>query len=333
MNWAKGYSAAYYMTRVDPSTWRDMERFEITGGSVKRTETGLRESAAVDCGAYPTGIENWIRVYMDTNQDGAEGHTAVFTGLATSPGDDINGRIRKSSLDCYSVLKPAEDVKLLRGWYAPAGMSGGAVIRELLKATPAPVTVADNAPTLTDHVIAENGENNLTMVEKILTAINWRIRISGDGTISVEPKSDDPVQTFDPLENDAIEMTVKVKTDWFSLPNVYMAVQDDLTAIARDDDPESPLSTVSRGREVWAQESSCQLAENETIASYAYRRLKEAQQTSTQASYDRRFYPDVVPGDKIRLHYPEQGLDGIYTVESQSITLSHAGKTSEDVKR
>ena len=48
------------------------------------------------------------------------------------------------------------------------------------------------------------------MIEKILTAIDWRLRVRGDGRIFVEPKSDEPVATFDPLEFDVLE-TIKMK--------------------------------------------------------------------------------------------------------------------------
>ena len=331
MDWSKGYSARFYMMRVDPATWRDVERYELTGGSVKREMTGLRESAEVDCSVYPQGVEYWIRIWMDVEQAGSNEHVALFTGLATSPALDIDGIRKSSALDCYSVLKPADDVNLLRGWYAPAGMSGAAVIKQLLSVTPAPVSVADGSPTLTSHIVAEDDETHLTMVEKILLAINWRIRIDGNGAINVGPASADPVAMFDPLKNDVIENKIKVSADWFDAPNVFMAVEDDLTAIARDDNSDSPLSVRNRGREVWMQESGCELANNETIESYANRRLAEAQRVYKTAEYDRRYFPGIVPLDYIRMHYPEQGLEGLCRVISQSIQLTHNATTSESI--
>lgn len=331
MDWSKGYSATYYMTKVDPISWRDKERFDLTGGSIKREVDGLRESASIDVVGYPTGQEDWIRVYLDAGQEGDHEHVALFTGLATSPGDQINGTMRSGQLDCYSVLKPADDIALLRGWYAPMGSSGGNVIRDLLGVISAPIDVADDAPVLTSHIIAEEGETRLTMAEKILLAIDWRLKIAGDGSISIEPASKDPVVTFDPLKNDMIETTINVKTDWFDAPNVFLAVDDDLTAIAKDESLDSPLSIPNRGREVWMQESGCDLASSETIAEYAARRLKEEQIISKTASYDRRFFPGVIPGDYVRLHYPAQGLDDSFFVNSQSIDLGYAARTSEDV--
>lgn len=331
MDWSKGYTSAFYMTIIDPATWRDIQRVDITDGNISRTENGLRESATVRCSNYELGVEKWIRLWMDVKQEGSSDHIALFTGLATSPGADMNGVRKTNTVECYSSLKTADDIKLMRGWYAPAGMSGGSVIKNLLKTNPAPVTVADNAPTLTSNIIAEDGETNLTMIEKVLAAINWRLRIVGDGSISIEPISNDPVATFDPLEFDVIETQIAVNADWFNAPNVLMATSNDITAIARDDSLTSPLSTINRGREVWAQEQSVEIASNETIESYATRRLKELQQVQKSGSYDRRFIPDIIPGDYIRMHYPKQDLDGVFKVKTQNIDMSNAGRTSENI--
>ena len=110
-----------------------------------------------------------------------------------------------------------------------------------------------------------------------------------------------------------------------------MAVAGDVTGIARDEDPGSMLSIPNRGREVWKMETGCALAANETVAEYAMRKLKEAQRPRQKGSYSRRYLPDVYPGDRMILHYPVQGLDGIYYVQSQSITLGYGAKTSEQI--
>lgn len=331
MNWAQGYTAEYYATRVDPGTWRDIERIEITGGSVKREATGLRDSAQINCDRYPQGIEQWVRIYMDCEQGGSNEHVALFTGLATSPARDMDGVIETSAIECYSVLKPAQDVLLLRGWYAPAGASGATIIKDLLSVIPAPVTVAENAPQLTESIIAEGGETRLSMTEKILTAIDWRIRVTGLGRVSIEPKSVEPVATFDPLEFDVLETQIKVKADWFSAPNVFMAVSGDVSAIARDDSLKSPLSTKNRGREVWAEDTAANLADNQTLEQYAQTQLELAQNVQKTVGYDRRFMPDTYPGDVVSLRYPEQGADGDFMISSQSIELAYEARTSEEV--
>lgn len=331
MDWSKGYTSEYYITLIDKETWRDTERFEISGGQIKRELSGLRESATLNSAIQLQGTENWVRVWMDTEQAGDVAHIPLFTGLATSPTKKYSGDYEAHSFDCYSVLKPASDIYLLRGWYAPSGVQGGSVIKDLLSVIPAPVNIAENSPRLSGYIIAENNETRLTMVEKILSAMDWRMKIDGSGAVSVEPKSDEVVSSFDPIDNDLIETEVSIDYDLFDCPNVFMAIEDDLTAIAKDDSDESELSIRNRGREVWAQESSCNLASNETIEQYAYRMLKELQKVSMTANYTRRYLSNVYPSDFIRLHYPAQGLDGNFMVKSQNITLGYSAQTVEDV--
>lgn len=328
MDWSKGYSASYYAARVDPVTWRDVERFEIVGGTVKRDGNALRESADVKCIGHQIEVEQWIRVYLDARQNGDASHTALFTGIASTPDLDRQMSRPDTNLACYSVLKPVDDVLLPRGWYAAAGRQGGDVLQELLSVTPAPVSIADGSPRLTESIIAEDGETRLTMVDRVLEAIDWRLRINGDGTIEAGPKPMDASITFDAIENDVLEPGVQIRADWYACPNVYMAVANGLTGVARDESS-GPLSIKNRGREVWAYESSADLADNESIDQYAARKLKELQRVAKQVSYARRYCPDVVPGDLIRLHYPD--LEGLYTVQSQSVELSYNARTTENV--
>lgn len=334
MDWSKGFSALYYASIVDPQTWRDIERFEITDGSISKEASGLRVSADIDCVNYENEArENWVRIWLDARQNGAAEHVPLFTGLATSPSRDINGNVISNKLECYSVLKPAQDVLLQRGWYAPADISGSILIKRLLAVTPAPVVIEGNAPTLTQAVIAEDGESNLSMAEKILEAINWRMVVSGDGSIHLQPKAAEPSAIFDALDNDSIEPELSTTRDWYECPNVFRAVNDDLSAIARDDSPDSPLSTVSRGREIWMEETDCDLAADESLGEYALRRLREEQRVAFTASYSRRFNPDLDVSDIVRLKYPRQGLDGLFRIESQSIELTNGCRTSEEVTR
>ena len=332
MNWDKGYSARYYAAIVDPATWRDVGRIELTGGTVSREYSGLRQSADIDCVDYDQGVEQWIRIYLDARSEDGSGHEPLFTGLSTSPDQNIKGRWTENSVQCYSVLKPADDVILTRGWYAPVEMSAVSLIRQLLAPVPAPFenAIEGEPKSLESAIVAEDGETNLTMIEKILAALNWDLRIAGDGSLTLVSNEDiGSVMTFDPLSFDVIETEIKVSADWYSCPNVFMAVNNDMTGIARDESDDSILSIQNRGREVWMYESGVSLGEDETIAQYATRRLAEEQRVGVSVSYDRRFVPGVMPGDLVTLHYPEQGLTGDYLVESQSITLGYGAKTSE----
>ena len=327
MDWSKGIEARYYGSIVDKDTWRDIERFEITGGSVSRSTENLIESADIECVNYTKG-EQWVRIWLDARQDGASEHIPIFTGLATSPEDNHNGGLITNSLECYSVLKPCQDVLLPRGWYAPSG-SGKTVVSELLSVTPAPKEMAENMPRLKKNIIAEENESYLTMLNKVLLALDWRIRIHGDGTIEVCPYSTEVVETFN-MDNDVIEPTFSKNYDWYSCPNVFRAVSGNDSVTVKDES-DSPLSIVNRGREIWAEDTSCNLNENETLYEYALRRLKELQTVAVKVSYDRRFNPNILVTDVVRLNYPQ--VSGVFAVSSQTVEIGYGAKTTEEAVR
>lgn len=331
MDWTKGFSANYHITTVDPLTWRDVDRIEITGGSIKKEKTGLMQSANVDCIRYEQGTERWIRVWLDASQEGDNAHDALFTGLACSPEREFEGVLETNTLECYSVLKVADDVLLERGWYAPSGVTGSNIVKQLLSITPAPIIEEEGSPQLQSAIIAEDGESRLSMAQKILDAIGWRLRISGYGTITICPYSNEAVIVIDSIEYDIVEPKVTVKNDWYDCPNVFRAVDDDVSAVARDDSINSPLSTVNRGREIWKEETNCHLNDKETVAEYAIRRLKEEQSVAVEYSYKRRYVPGVEPSDVIRIHYPAQDIDSYMEVKSQSISIGYGASVSESV--
>lgn len=334
MDWSKGYSASYHATVVDRDSWRDISRIELTDGSIQHTDSGLRESANLTFVNYTNIGEPLIRIWLDAQQGNDSSHIPLFTGYAISPTRNIDGRLVSTPVQCYSVLKPAQDVLLPRGWYAPKDINGVEVIKNLLRVTKAPIGPLDaetNSPKLLQAIIAESNESNLTMVDKILDAINYRMRILGDGSIQIVPPAEDISDTFDSQNNDILEQSLSISYDWYAVPNVFRAIVDDISAVARDDDPNSPFSTVNRGREVWYEETNCYLNDNESVSAYAVRRLGNLQRVSTFIQYDRRFKPDILLSDLVRINYPSVGITGRFYITSQTISLGPNAKTSEEV--
>ena len=139
------------------------------------------------------------------------------------------------------------------------------------------------------------------------------------------------------MEHDSVELRITDSQDWYSVPNCYRVSSGDLCAVARDDDPESELSTVARKRtrggsgEIWSGESGVALTDGESLAEYAIRKLKEAQSPARKISYTRRFQPDVTVSDLVQLHLPGHGIDGVFRISRQTIELGHGARTQEEV--
>lgn len=331
MDYSKGFSAVYELAILDPVTWVETGTVEWTGGNITKDSTSsLIESAQIKATDIGNG-EQWIRIYLQANQEGASDRVPLFTGLTTSPKRNIEGLFEEHELTCYSVLKPAEDILLPRGYFVPAG-SNAKYVKKLLSDVYAPIVVGFDSPRLIRSIVAENRETKLSLANKVLQTIGWRITIEGDGTVNICEKAATASANFSPIENDVIEVKVTDSFDWYEVPNILRVITTTGNAIARDDRPDSIFSTVSRGREIWAEETSASLNAGESIAEYAIRRLKEFQNVHRTITYNRRFFPDIYCGDIVNLNYMQQDISGNYRVKNQKITLGYNCTVNEEVE-
>ena len=105
--------------------------------------------------------------------------------------------------------------------------------------------------------------------------------------------------------------------DLYGIPNVveviYSNGKEFYTAKARNDDPNSPTSTVNRGRELLFRDPNPSLAGYPTKAQldeYAKLRLKELSTVEYTVTYTHG-YCGTRPGDCVRLNYARAGLHDI----------------------
>lgn len=329
INYSNGITATYYVTRVDPQTWADAGEISIISGTVTRNAGSSLVTSADLTVSEDIGAEEWIRIYLIAEQNGEKERVPLFTGIVASPAREINGNSETRKLECYSVLKVASDILLPLGWFAPARTNGGELIKILLSDLSCPVELDAGSPNIISSFVAGDADSKLSVAQQIAEAINWQIKVNGDGSVRICPKPLYVSGTFDNIENDILELSVSDSRDIFSVPNVLRVTLQGSAATARDDDPDSVFSTVNRGREIWLQESA-KLAAGESLGEYAMRRLKELQNPSRKISYTRRFQPDVDVNDLVSIVYPKQSIGDVFRVTAQTITLSHGASVKED---
>ena len=321
MDWSKGYTAKYIARLIDRTSFNDMEEIPIVSGSISRDITSnLLESATIE--THERIDEQWMRIYMIATQNGGSERIPLFTGLASSPARDINGGQDKYSVDLYSVLKPAADCMVPLGYYLPSGVQGESLIKALFDKVGIRLQSQFGSGVLTAPIVAEAGETYLSLAMQVLKAIGWYMYITGDGRVQMKPYETEPVTAFD-TEHDAIEPEIRDTKDMFSCPNVLRVTAGNYTTTVKDEN-----SIRDRGREVWAQEK-IDLVSGTSLTAYAMSRLVELQSPSRELEYTRRFYPDVRPGDAIRITCPRQRINGIFRVQNQKITLGYSARTEE----
>lgn len=335
MDWNRGYSALYELRMVDPVSWMDAEFIDFISGSVNRSSSDQIESA--DLRMTQRLRECWVRVYLKARQTGSAARVPIFTGLAMTPQTELDGMRAEYPTECYSVLKPAADTLTARGYYVPAGAPAAQLAAELLSVGPAPVEYEDGSPELLEAIVTEDSDTHLSVAWKIVNAIGWRIRICGDGTIRICPAAAEPSARYDAFDRDAIEPKITDADDWYDCPNCMRVVSGDRTVEVKDEDPSSMLSISARqaGRggtgEIWKQDNASAIGSGESLAEYAWRKLKEAQAHAREIKYSRRYNPELTVTDIVNLHYPGQGIDGNFRVVSQTLALGHAVRTEEKV--
>ena len=335
MEWNSGFSALYELRTVDPVSFLDSGSLDFTAGTIDRTGTGLIESADLTMTENPG--ECIVRVYLRARQTADGNRIPLFTGITSAPEKRLDGKRISYNVECYSVLKPVDDILVERGYFAPAGAEAAAIVADLLGVGPAPVVVESGSPCLVESIVAEDTMSRLDVAWLILDAIGWRIRIDGNGTVYVCSAAREPSALFDAMENDVLEMSVTDKQDWFSVPNCIRVLSGDSYSEFIDDDPDSAVSTVARKRtrggngEIWMSDSASTLGDNESLAEYALRILRDAQSPARSVSYARRYRPDVLVTDLVSLHLPGVGIDGTFKITSQRVELGFGCRTSEEV--
>lgn len=341
INWLSNYTFSWRLVSVNPYTWANDEIIPDTiSMSVTRDCTdsaSLLESGSIELDSYDEFEPGWYRVEgLFIQETGVERHP-IATMYCESFSEDYgkyevqSGIMRTSKVDCYSVLKPAEGRHFLTGAYIPKGTNGANQIARYLRAcTPAPVVVEGDGFVLDDDLVFDADETYIGAIWKILDAAGWCMQIFGDGTIYVMRKPTEPDLIMDRVTAAILEPGTSKNTEHDDIYNVYIAVHKsgDLVTITNED-PRSPISTVTLGRVSEFVDRSPVLVDGESLASYAKRKLEEKSTVIRKYQYKREWYPDIYPYSVIRGVLATSGLTEDMRVLSQSFSLGNGITVSE----
>ena len=191
--------------------------------------------------------------------------------------------------------------------------------------------------TLKTHFTAETEETWLTYLTNLLANENHTFALDEMGNVMFAPVQEtsalQPVETFDDSNSSILYPDITVSHDIYGIPNVVEVVCSTPTrepdggsatfaATAINDDPNSPTSTVNRGRKIIYRDTDPKIsgvATQENIEAYAKRLLKDLSTVEYTLSYTHGYCP-VRLGDCVRLNYTRAGIHNIKAkVVSQTI--------------
>ena len=334
MDWTKGYTSTWEVQRMDVGAWAPSGKIgNVAGFSISRSCTEsvpLLETASME---VDEGFEDgWYMLSMVAEQGAAERvQLGVFLFETESSAYDYGRRTVEAK--GYSVLKPADDILMPYGQYAPKGANGAELAGQFLRrCTPAPVVVEEGF-TLEGNVVFDVGMSYLAAAWAMLDAGGHCIQLDGDGTVRIIRKPTEPDIELSRLNAAVLVPGVKDATSFSGVPNRYYAVQGAKVATAINDDPASAASFRNRGRWVDAVDTSPKPVNGESLEQYAARKLKEAASVTKKVTYTREYWPGVRPFSIVRGSMPDVGLEGDLMVMTQSLTCENGVVVPETAGR
>ena len=330
MNWNQGYTSTFRLYSVDPSTWGDSTEIEhLASASItKDSESSLIEDAEISIDGNP--VKGYVRLVLEAKNTTGMARANLGTFLVTSPKKAIKGTLKTLDLECYSVLKPADDKILPPGWYFPEGGDPIAGAFELLAdCLQCPIEPAESDIRTNEPKIAESNESVLSMVRYLLSDTNYNIVIDGRGCVSIKKKSDEIVRMFDTMENDVLMPDITDESDIYDIPNVLRVTDNNGNyETVYNNEENSDTSIDNLGWEKWNSEQ-LSLDDGETLLSKGAERMEELSKSKRKISYDREFDPDVCINDVALFMLPQQEIVGTFRIVSQSLSIGEGVTVKE----
>jgi hypothetical protein len=304
---------------VDPGTWKDVKLIKnIKSSSIDRDfEAETLGSATIDI-AEPLG-ECYIRIYLVTIQNGIRERHALGTFLVQTPGSSFDGKMQSVSMDAYTPLLELKENRPPIGYYVPKGDNIMEVVYRLVgEHARAPVVKNECSTNLVYDFVADTSDTWLTFLMDLVANAKYTFMLDELGNIMFSPKQDtaslQPVWTYDDGNSSILYPEINMEHDLYGIPNVVEVIYSNgaksYHSRVVNDDPNSPISTVSRGREIVFRETDPSLigaANQYQVDEYATQLLRELSSLENTVTYTHGYCP-VRIGDCVRLNYARAGL-------------------------
>lgn len=327
IDWTKSMQQTYEYYVVDPFTWGDIERLENISSCkiVRDLDSETLGSASIETENDLT--DKYVRAYLIAIQNGETRKVPLGTHLYQTPSISYDGKMKKMTQDGYTPLIELKEKVMPVGYGIQPSQNNvyavslaAAYTRESLRA---PVIIPeDTGIALTESFMSEMNDTRLSFLSDLLAASNYRFGLDELGKVIFEPIQSlaamRPIYEFNDDNSSILNPQISMERDLYGVPNVVEVVYSTadgnfLYSKEVNNNPNSIVSTIARGREIWYRETDPKVVAGITQAQlneYTKNRLKELSSIEYQVTYTHG-YCDVRIGDCVRLNYSKAGLDGV----------------------
>lgn len=329
----------YYI--VDPNTWTDVKKLDNVKSCTITRDSTVETLGSASIEVTETVGESYIRIYLVTIQNGLREKHPLGTYIVQTPSSSFNGKVRNVTMDAYTPLLELKEKKPPIG-YSILEKSNIMDYAYLITKdnVRAPVVQPICVDALHNDFVADPNDTWMTYTRDLMLNAKYEYALDELGRVLFAPTQEiaglQPVWTYDDNNSSILYPEVTMTHDIYGIPNVvevtYSSGKDYFNIRVVNDDPNSPISTVNRGREIVYRETEPSLSGTPTemqLQEYAETLLKELSSVEYTISYSHGYCP-VRLGDCVRLNYNRAGLKDIKAkVISQTINCKPGCEVTE----
>lgn len=330
-DWLQSMQQTFEYYIVDPLTWKDTKLVENVKSCTIERDSEVATLGSAEIAVTESTGECYMRVYLVTIQNGVRERHPLGTFLVQTPSQSFDGKITDISLDAYTPLLELKENPPTIGYSILKNQNimdwAYRLVREKARA---PVVEPDCTETLYSDFVSNTDDTWLTFLTDLIANAKYQFGLDELGRILFLPKQDtaslQPVWTFDDDNSSILYPDFSTSHDLYGIPNVVEVVYstDAAKYYSRvvNDDPNSPISTISRGREITHRVTNPDLSgipTQEQIDQYATQILRDLSTLEYTVTYTHGYCP-VRIGDCVRLDYRRAGINNVKAkVISQTI--------------
>lgn len=341
IDWTKSMQQTFEYYTVNPDTWRDDKKLtNIIKSIIDRDESSeTLGSASIE--AVGAIDECYVRVYLIVSQNGTTDRKPLGTFLVQTPETEFDGTKTDVTMDAYTPLLELKENP------PPVGYSilkdenvmenAYRIMREHMRA---PIVAAKSDDKLYNDFVANTDDTWITFLSDLIANAKKKFGLDEMGRVLFLPEQDvaslQPVWTYDDGNCSILYPSFKISRDLYGVPNivevVYSQNEMNYVATAINDDPNSPTSTISRGRKIIHRTTNPDMSgipSQEQLDEYAEQLLETLSTIEYTVTYSHGYCP-VRLGDCVRFNHSGAGLRGVKAkVTSQSINCTPGCKVTE----
>lgn len=330
-DWSKSMQQTFEYYVVDPETWKDVSKInDVKSCTISwDADSDTLGSATIDIDGSLE--ECYVRVYLVTIQNGVRERHPLGTFMVQTPSTSFDGKVRSVTMDAYT---PLIELKEKCPPYGYSILKNANIMDMAYRLTAenlrAPVVKTITTDTLYTDFVSEPDDTWITFLKDLLANAKYSFGLDELGRVLFTPSQDtaalQPLMTFDDSNSSILYPDIFMDHDLYGLPNVVEVIYSNGTEYYQtrvvNNDENSPISTVNRGREIIYRDTNPSISgqpTKEQIDAYAKRLLKAMSSIEYTITFTHG-YCGVRLGDCIRLNYTRAGINNVKAkIISQSI--------------